>query len=398
MKKRKLKYKNIFICALILIIIIVFLILIFKKNFKVELYTNEIEYGTDFDISYIKKATYKGQDVKNVITIEFNANKIGNTDIVIKYNDKIVKKKVKIVDTVNPTISLKGSDIKLLNGEEYKEIGYVANDNYDGDITDKVEIINNIDNKKDGIYEIIYKVKDSSGNKAEVKRTVTVTSIDPTKLSVKEFNLDGFYDNIKLKESEMQPDSYLNDFIFAGDSIPLYYGMYNSIKGTQIWNKNGINPETAKTNKININYGNSGTMLLIDAYKKYQPKISLITLGSNSAGWMRVEYYISEYKDLIEKIKEVSPNTKIIIQSIPPVDISLDKSANSLNNQKINLFNYYLLKMCSEIDVYFLNSAEALKDENGTCKKGLCQSDGIHQTKEGIKQLVLYLKSHALID
>ena len=54
--------------------------------------------------------------------------------------------------------------------------------------------------------------------------------------------------------------------------------------------------------------------------------------------------------------------------------------------------------MCNEMDLMFLNSAEALKDENGTCKTGLCQSDGIHQTKKGIIDLVLYLKNHFTVE
>ena len=47
-------------------------------------------------------------------------------------------------------------------------------DNYDGDITDKVEVINNIDNTKVGKYEVKYIVKDSSDNSIEVKREVEV--------------------------------------------------------------------------------------------------------------------------------------------------------------------------------------------------------------------------------
>ena len=212
-------------------------------------------------------------------------------------------------------------------------------------------------------------------------------------MSIKEFKLDGYYDNVILKETEEMEDKYLKDFVFVGDSIPLYYAEYEGITGHQIWNKNGINPETIKTSNININYGNDGEMLVIDAFKKYKPKYALITLGSNSAAWMKVEYFISEYKELIKQIQEVSKDTKIIIQSIPPVSSKLDIDS-ALNNKKINNYNYYLLKMCSELNIDFLNSATALKDINGTCKTGYCQSDGIHQTKDGIIALVEYLKTH----
>ena len=212
-------------------------------------------------------------------------------------------------------------------------------------------------------------------------------------MSIRDFSLKGYYENVLLHETETMSDEILKKFVFVGDSIPLYYAEYSSITGHQIWNKNGINPETIKTSNININYGNDGEMLVVEAFKKYKPEYALITLGSNSAGWMKVSYFISEYKELISQIKQVSPDTKIIIQSIPPVDARLDEN-NSLNNKKVNDFNYYLLKMCNELNLPFLNSADAMKDVNGACRNGLCQSDGIHQTKDGIYVLVNYLKSH----
>ena len=53
----------------------------------------------------------------------------------------------------------------------YEEYGYTANDNYDKDITDKVEVINNVKDEI-GEYEVIYIVSDSSGNTYTAKRTV----------------------------------------------------------------------------------------------------------------------------------------------------------------------------------------------------------------------------------
>lgn len=301
----------------------------------------------------------------------------------------------KVKDITPPTITLEGGDITIMLNEDYQEKGYIAFDDIDKDITKKVIIKNNIDNKTPGEYEIIYTVKDSSSNETYQKRKVTVLD-SPLNMSVKDFKLDGYYDSIKLKETEMQTDEYLKDFVFVGDSIPNYYGMYDAISGHQLWTLNGLDPETAKTTPININYGNDGSMLMVEAFSKYKPKYALITLGTNCASWMKPNYYILEYKELIDQIKEKSPNTKIIIQSIPPIDISLDTKSN-LTNKKINDLNFYLLKMCYENNISFLDSESVMKDENGTCIKGYCQEvDGFHHTKEGIKQLVIYLKSHSL--
>ena len=399
-KRRKIKWKNV-IKLVIFIILIIFIIKFIKgcgkSDFEVKLKVKSIEYGDKFDINMFDKVKYKGKDIKNDLKYEFNPNKLGENDLIITYNEKKYTYKLEVVDTKKPIIELTGGDIILeLNGK-YEEYGYKASDNYDGDITNKVEIKNQVNTSKVGEYKVEYKVMDTSKNTYTVERKVTVTDKTPLQMSVKDFSLKGYYENVMLKETESFSDEYLKDFVFTGDSIVLYYAEYSGITGHQIWNKNGINPETIKTSNININYGNDGQMLLKDAFKKYKPKYALLTLGSNSAGWMKSDYFISEYKDLIKDLQEASPDTQIIIQSIPPVDAKLDIN-NSLNNKKINDYNYYLLKMCSELNLKFLNSAEALKNENGTCKTGLCQQDGIHQTKQGIIELVLYLKSHFTIE
>ena len=81
---------------------------------------------------------------------------------------------VKVVDTTPPEITLEGKNITILIGEKFNEAGYKVTDNYDTDLQDKVEVTNEIDNTKVGTYKIIYKVADSSGNKTEATREVTV--------------------------------------------------------------------------------------------------------------------------------------------------------------------------------------------------------------------------------
>jgi N-acetylmuramoyl-L-alanine amidase len=60
-----------------------------------------------------------------------------------------------------------------VEGETYKEFGYEAKDNFDGDITEKVEVEGDVKTAI-GTYKINYIVEDSSGNKASAVRTVVV--------------------------------------------------------------------------------------------------------------------------------------------------------------------------------------------------------------------------------
>ena len=71
---------------------------------------------------------------------------------------KTVKRKVKVVDTTNPVITLQGDEVTIYQNDTYNEPGYTATDNYDKDLTSKVKTTNNIDNKKLGTYEVTYSV------------------------------------------------------------------------------------------------------------------------------------------------------------------------------------------------------------------------------------------------
>lgn len=78
------------------------------------------------------------------------------------------------IDKEDPIIKLKGSSVNLKINNKYVEQGYTVTDNCDDDLTSKVEITNNININKEGTYEVIYKVKDKSGNESKKVRKVTV--------------------------------------------------------------------------------------------------------------------------------------------------------------------------------------------------------------------------------
>ena len=78
------------------------------------------------------------------------------------------------IDKEDPIIELKGSSVNLKINNKYVEQGYTVTDNCDDDLTSKVEITNNININKEGTYEVIYKVKDKSGNESKEVRKVTV--------------------------------------------------------------------------------------------------------------------------------------------------------------------------------------------------------------------------------
>ncbi len=140
------------------------------------------------------EAKAHNKDLINKVKIDNNLdnNKIGVYDIVytLKYHNKeyTLKRQIEVVDKQIPSITLKGNDITITVGDKYIEPGYSALDNYDGDITDKVKVINDIDTNKPGTYEIKYEVEDTSLNKYSINRKVIVKEKIIEKTIIKDNN------------------------------------------------------------------------------------------------------------------------------------------------------------------------------------------------------------------
>ena len=147
-----------------------------------------LEGGEEYKQSYAKdyeepgfKAIdrYEG-DLTNKVTVSKNV--IDDFRYEIKYEvqdssgNKATKvRNVVIIDDVPPIITLNGNDsiTVYLNGT-YEEKGAKAEDEKDGDLTDKIKVEGNVDLSKTGEYTIYYKVSDNSGNEATKTRTITV--------------------------------------------------------------------------------------------------------------------------------------------------------------------------------------------------------------------------------
>ncbi len=78
-------------------------------------------------------------------------------------------------DTEKPKIQLFGdATITLTVGDKYEELGAIAIDNIDGDISKKIKITSNVDTKTAGTYKVKYTAIDTSNNKASITREVIV--------------------------------------------------------------------------------------------------------------------------------------------------------------------------------------------------------------------------------
>ena len=92
-----------------------------------------------------------------------------------------VVRTVHVVDTTMPVITRLGAaEMTVEAGSTYTDAGATAYDVTDGDLTEAIMVVNNVDVAQLGVYTVTYDVADSSGNQAQqVTRTVNV--VDTTK-------------------------------------------------------------------------------------------------------------------------------------------------------------------------------------------------------------------------
>lgn len=90
-------------------------------------------------------------------------------------NSAEITREIVYYDPIPPRLTLEGEEsITLEYGGKYKEPGFSATDNCDGDLTEKVAVSGKVNTKRAGTYTVTYTVEDSYGNTASCERTVKV--------------------------------------------------------------------------------------------------------------------------------------------------------------------------------------------------------------------------------
>lgn len=152
------------------IVIVVFLTILWN----VKIIQNEeetIEVGTSFQYATIKWFLWDVSSKAVITNNTVDVNKIGDYRVNYMFGIRILDQIIHVVDTEPPIITLKGEEVvQTKNIENYKDPGYEAVDNYDGDLTWKVQRKCIPDENEFGKYIYIYSVSDTSGNTAIVQR------------------------------------------------------------------------------------------------------------------------------------------------------------------------------------------------------------------------------------
>lgn len=201
-----------------------------------------------------------------------------------------------------------------------------------------------------------------------------------------------------LDETEDMGQEYIDSMIFFGDSNTDHLRSYEMLKGgrntTQVWSTESqtVTLNSEITN-VKIIYPETGAQMTVpEAAALKKPEYLVISLGTNGVSTLTESQFKYCYKKLISAVKEASPNTKIIVQSIYPVT----SWYTGFSNEKINAANEWLLEIAEETGVKYADTASVLKDTNGSLDESFNSDheDGYHVNREAYEKILNYLRTH----
>ena len=143
-----------------------------ESNLVVHYFEKDLEIkGTSYFSNYtLSPSIYKNPGQYQII--------LTGTDSINSYTHVLDLKIAKSQqDTNPPVITLFGDNpVTIVQGTHYVDAGATAWDNEDGDLTSEIVVTGSVNTNVVGTYLLTYSVQDSSGNSAQIIRTINVIS------------------------------------------------------------------------------------------------------------------------------------------------------------------------------------------------------------------------------
>jgi lysophospholipase L1-like esterase len=207
--------------------------------------------------------------------------------------------------------------------------------------------------EKGGIPYILGKISTVTGLASEN---------EPNVYSIEYLNNQSLYSELPIEEGST---------IFLGDSI-IHSGKWAELLGSTKYVNRGIPGDTS-----------TGVIDRLEEIVEANPSQIFIMVGINDLASGNQAKLLDNYKDIINLIKNESPETDIYIHSILPInsDEYEKNSSTKISNKTIREANVSLEKIANENGVEFVNLFSIMSNGDKELKADLT-FDGIHLSGE----------------
>ena len=209
----------------------------------------------------------------------------------------------------------------------------------------------------------------------------------------------------RVPEGEPADPAWFNDAAFVGDSVSVMLQYYNDAYhvlgdpaffcAESLSPRNAMSAEPGSERLPEWPRGSGERPALPEGIASFGAKKVYIMLGMNSISG-GVDNAAADLVTLIGLISEKSPEAAILIQPVTPMTVDSPRADDLLNNRTIRRYDRILSRLCRENGWYYVDSAQALTDENGFLRADYSgdKSMGIHINFTGAAAWADYLLTH----
>ena len=213
-----------------------------------------------------------------------------------------------------------------------------------------------------------------------------------------------------VPEGEPMTRDYFHDAVLVGDSrmqgLILYCGLskvtsytYKGLTVDSVFSRPIIEWEEDENlpaaERIPEELWDDGKVPVMEALRQTEYSKVYIMLGINETGWPDPAYFPMAYAEVIDAIREDNPQCLIYMLSVFPVTQAVSEYHDYVTNEKIALYNQYLQQLAYEKEVFLIDLAPAVVNEDGVlpADSGV---DGIHLNKTYCTKVLDHILSHTV--
>lgn len=130
-----------------------------------------------------------------------------------------------------------------------------------------------------------------------------------------------------------------------------------------------------------------------DSISMMEAEKAFLFFGLNDIGMEGVDGTCENYAAVIEKIKEINPDTEVYV--ISTTNMLTGSEKGSLNNENIRLLNEKMKAYCAASDTGYIDIASFLVGEDGGLRPELCSDEYVHQTYAAYEIWTKVLRGYA---
>ena len=201
-----------------------------------------------------------------------------------------------------------------------------------------------------------------------------------------------------VPESQDGGQSYVDSLTFLVDSSLIglrdYGILADGTSTTQVWGSIEGNIPADTLDTCSIRYPNDGSVITAaQAAMIAKPSRLVICAGSDGLAQVDKETFIAKYTQLLRDLQSASPDTVIMVCSLPSVVPGYD-GVDQLSSYLVGEANDYIRQVCVDTGVYYLDAGSSVRDTSGSLMNEYAGPNGKTLNSAGLNVILSYLRTH----